>query len=87
MTHRRLQCKLICLVVANVLLFETDIATFKSLMSHFQILQNLVPSGEKFTRVIFLKFYVDLISRIGYRWIFREDLFSQILVLSMFYIF
>ena len=56
-------------------------------MSHFQIWQNLVPSGEKFTRVIFLKFRVDLISRIGYRWIFREDLFSQILVLSMFYIF
>ena len=40
-----------------------------------------------FSRVIFLIFRVDLISRIGYRWIFREDLFSQILVLSMFYIF
>ena len=40
-----------------------------------------------FSRVIFLTFRVDLISRIGYRWIFREDLCSQILVLSMFYIF
>ena len=28
-----------------------------------------------------------MISRIAYRWIFREDLFSRILVLSMFYIF
>ena len=56
-------------------------------MSHFQICQNLVPEGEKFSRVIFLKFRVDLILRIGYQWIFREDLFLQILVLSMFYIF
>ena len=32
-------------------------------------------------------FRVDLILRIGYWRIFREDLFSRILVLSMFYIF
>ena len=37
-------------------------------------------------RESFLTFRVDLISRIGYRWIFRKDLFSPILVLSMFYI-
>ena len=43
MTHRPLQCKLHCVAVANVPTFETDIATFKSLMSHFQICQNLVP--------------------------------------------
>ena len=35
----------------------------------------------------FFKYFADLISQIGYRWIFREDLFSRILVLSMFYIF
>ena len=34
-----------------------------------------------FTRVIFLTFHVDLISRIAFRWIFRKDLFSRILVL------
>ena len=34
----------------------------------------------------FLIFQLDLISWIGYRWIFREDLFSRILVLSRFYI-
>ena len=40
-----------------------------------------------FSWVTLLIFPVDLISRIAYRWIFREDLFSRILVLSMFYIF
>ena len=40
-----------------------------------------------FRQSIFLTIHVDLISRIGYRLIFREDLFLQILVLSMFYIF
>ena len=40
-----------------------------------------------FSRVIFLTFRVDLISRTGYGWVFREDLFSRILVLSTFYIF
>ena len=40
-----------------------------------------------FSRVIFLTFRVDLISRTGYRWVFREDLFSRILVLFTFYIF
>ena len=39
-----------------------------------------------FLRVIFLTFPVDLISQIGYWRIFREDLFSRILVSSMFYI-
>ena len=39
-----------------------------------------------FSRVIFLTFCVDLISRIGYRLIFREYLYSRILVLSLFYI-
>ena len=43
--------------------------------------------GFIFASHFFFTFRVDLISRIGYRWIFREDLFSQILVLSMFYIF
>ena len=37
-------------------------------------------------RVIFLTFRVDLISRIDYRRIFRDDLFLRILVLSTFYI-
>ena len=40
-----------------------------------------------FSRVIywgFFTFRVYLISQIGYRWIFREDLFSRILILSMF---
>ena len=37
-------------------------------------------------RVIFLTFCVDLISRIDYRRIFRDDLFLRILVLSTFYI-
>ena len=37
-------------------------------------------------RVIFLTFREDLISRIGYRRIFRDDLFLRILVLSTFYI-
>ena len=78
MTHRRLQCKLHCVAVANVLTFETDIATFKSLMSHFQICQNLVPEEENFRmglflQAVFLTFGVDLISRNGYRWIFRES--------------
>ena len=40
-----------------------------------------------FSGVIFLTFRVDLISRISYRWIFGDDLFWRILVLSMFYIF
>ena len=40
-----------------------------------------------FSRVIFLRFRVDLISQIGYPWIFCEDFFSRMLVLSMFYIF
>ena len=40
-----------------------------------------------FRESFFLTFRVDLISQICYRWIFREDLFSQILVLSMFYKF
>ena len=40
-----------------------------------------------YSRVIFLTFRMDLISRTGYRWIFHEDLFWWILVLSMFYIF
>ena len=33
------------------------------------------------------QFHVDLIVRTGYGWIFREDLFSLILVLWIFYIF
>ena len=33
------------------------------------------------------QFHVDLIVRTGYWWIFREDLFSLILVLWIFYIF
>ena len=33
-----------------------------------------------FSRVIFLTLNVDLISRIGYRWIFREDLISLLKV-------
>ena len=40
-----------------------------------------------FRESFYLTFRVDLILRIDYRWIFREDLFSWILVLSMFYIF
>ena len=40
-----------------------------------------------FSRVIFLTFRVDLISRIGYQRVFHKDLFSWILVLSVFYIF
>ena len=37
-----------------------------------------------FLRVIFSIFRVGLISGIGYRWIFPEDIFSRILVLSRF---
>ena len=40
-----------------------------------------------FSRVIFLAFLMDLISRIGYQSIFRKDLILPILVLSMLYIF
>ena len=39
-----------------------------------------------FRESFFLTSRVDLISPTGYRLIFREDFFSQILVLSMFYI-
>ena len=40
-----------------------------------------------FSRVIFLAFPMDLISRIGYQSIFRKNLILPILVLSMLYIF
>ena len=41
---------------------------------------------EKYDAIKERNFCVDLISRIGYRLIFREYLFSRILVLSLFYI-
>ena len=40
-----------------------------------------------FLQIIFLTFEVDLILRISYLWIFREDLFLLILLLLMFYLF
>ena len=40
-----------------------------------------------FCESFFFTFCVDLISRIGYRWIIRENLLLRILVLSMFHIF
>lgn len=40
-----------------------------------------------FRESFFLTFPVDLILRIGYRWIFHENLFLGILVLAMYCIF
>ena len=90
MTHRLIQCKWHCLTVANVLTFETDIAIFLWIIFKFARTWCLKKRNfrmDLFSRVIFLIICADLISQIGYRWIFREDLFSRILVLSMFYIF
>ena len=56
-------------------------------MPEFGTLRREIFAWIYFRELFFFKFGMDLISRIGYRWIFREDLFSQILVSSMFYIF
>ena len=50
-------------------------------------LRREISHGFIFASRFFLTFRVDLNSRIDYRWIFREDLFSRILVLSMLCIF
>ena len=56
-------------------------------MPEFGTLRREIFAWVYFRELFLFKFGMDLISRIGYRWIFREDLFSQILVSSMFYIF
>ena len=56
-------------------------------MPEFGTLRREIFAWIYFRELFFFRFRMDLISRIGYRWIFREDLFSQLLVLSMFYIF
>ena len=47
---------------------------------HYSYLKERNFCVDLFLRVIFLTFRVDLILRIGYRWIFREDLYSRSLV-------